>query len=91
MAAFDEEVIDAAPVHPVLLRALQTENSRQVVETDPMPPVGERPHAIENRPLPVPGEADVYARPDAPDHATGADVVEVEVEDVKAYEEVAGH
>ena len=88
VAAFDEEVVDAAPVHPVLLGALQTENLRQVVQLDSVPPVRERPHAVEHGSLSVPGEADVDARPDAPDHATGTNKMEVEIEEVEADEEV---
>src|ERR1043165_2866095 len=59
VASFGEEVVDMAAVHPVPLRALQTEDPRQVVQLDPVPPVRESPHAVEDGPLPVTGEADV--------------------------------
>src|SRR4051794_36638736 len=85
---FDEEVVDAASVHPVLLGAFQTENSRQVVQLDPVPPVGKCPHAVEDRPLAVAGEADVDTRPDPLDDTARTDVVEIEIEEVEANEEV---
>lgn len=53
-----------------------------------MSPMAELPHHVIDGTLSIPCEADVDARPDAPDHASSADKVEVEVEDVEPYEEV---